>query len=206
VADVAAVVRATGRARAHVVGHDWGGIIAWAFAGAHPELLDRLVILNAPHMGVYLEKLWRTSQWLRSGYVGFFQLPWVPEWVMSAGNFRLMRRVFDRLAGRAGACTAAEVEGYVRAMAEPGGLTAAINYYRANAWGEELGMARAARTEAETLVVWGERDPALVVELLDGLERFAPRVRVHRIPEAGHWVQNEAAGEVAGVMGKFLRE
>jgi pimeloyl-ACP methyl ester carboxylesterase len=210
VGDVAAVVRAaaesTGRPRAHVVGHDWGGIIAWAFAGAHPEMLDRLVILNAPHMGVYLGKLWRTSQWWRSGYVGFFQLPVLPERVLSAANFRLLRRAFDRLAGRPGAYGAAEVEGYVRAMAEPGALAAAINYYRANVRRDAMEMARSARTRAETLVIWGERDPALVVELLDGLERFAPRVRVQRIPEAGHWVQNEAAGEVARVMGEFLSD
>jgi pimeloyl-ACP methyl ester carboxylesterase len=204
VADVAAVIRATGRPRAHVVGHDWGGIIAWAFAGAHPELLDRLVILNAPHVGVYLGKLWRTSQWWRSGYVGFFQLPVLPERALSAGHFRLLRRAFDRLAGRAGAYGATEVKGYVRAMAEPGALTAAINYYRANVRRDAMEMAKWARTGAETLVIWGERDPALVVELLDGFERFAPRLRVHRIPEAGHWVQNEAAGEVASVIGEFL--
>jgi len=206
VGDVAAVVRATGRARAHVVGHDWGGIIAWTFAGARPELLDRLVILNAPHVGVYLEKLWRTSQWLRSWYVGFFQLPILPERVMRVGNFRVLRRAFDRLAGRAGVYGAEEIEEYVRAMAAPGALTAAINYYRANVGREAMELARGARTGAETLVIWGERDPALVVELLDGLARVAPRVRVHRIADAGHWVQNEAAGEVARVMGEFLRE
>jgi pimeloyl-ACP methyl ester carboxylesterase len=136
--------------------------------------------------------------------VGFFQLPVLPEWAMSAGDFRAMRRAFERLAGRAGAYGAAEVEGYVAAMREPGALTAAINYYRANVRRDAMVMAAAARADAQTLVIWGERDPALGVELLEGLERFAPRVRVHRIAEAGHWVQNEAAGEVGRVMGEFL--
>src|SRR5207244_2516240 len=79
VADVAALVRATGHTRAHIVGHDWGGVIAWAFAGAHPELLDRLVILNAPHMDIYLRKVWRPPQVFRSWYVLFFQIPRLPE-------------------------------------------------------------------------------------------------------------------------------
>jgi pimeloyl-ACP methyl ester carboxylesterase len=204
VEDVAAVVRASGRERAHVVGHDWGGIVAWTFAGRCPELLDKLVILNAPHMGVYAEKVWRTSQVFRSWYVGFFQVPWLPERALSAGNFFALRRALRRLAGGPGAFTEAEIEGYVAAMKAPGALTAAINYYRENVRSGGLEIARSARTDAETLVIWGERDPALVVGLLDRLERFAPRVRVHRIAKAGHWVHREAADEVNRVMIEFL--
>ena len=206
VADVAAVVRASGQSKAHVAGHDWGGIIAWTFAGRRPDLLDRLVILNAPHMGVYTAKMWRTSQWFRSWYVGFFQIPRLPERAVSAWNFRALRRAFGRTSARPGAYTAEEIDAYVAAMSRPGATKAAIDYYRANTRPDALGLARSARTNARTLVIWGERDPALSIRLLDGLERFAPNLRLHRIPDAGHWVHREATDEVNRVLPEFLTQ
>jgi epoxide hydrolase 4 len=205
VEDIAALVRATGQARAHVVGHDWGGIIAWAFAMAHPALLDRLVILNAPHPRLYLEKVRRPPQMLRSWYVLFFQLPGLPERALSAWDFRMVRRMFRHGPARRWAFSDEDIEQYVTALARPRALTAALNYYRASL-GSELGAyARSALIEAETLVIWGERDPALGIELLDGLERVAPRLRVQRLPDAGHWVQNEAPEEVSRLLVDFLR-
>jgi pimeloyl-ACP methyl ester carboxylesterase len=206
VADVAALVRATGRARAHVVGHDWGGIVAWTFAGQHPERLDKLVILNAPHLRIYLEKVRRPPQMFRSWYVLFFQLPILPERALSAQDFRAVRDMFTHYPARRGAFTDEDVKQYIEALARPGALTAGLNYYRANLSSDSLEFARSAYTEAETLVIWGERDPALGTELLQGLERVAPRVRVHRIPNVSHWVQNEAPEEVTDVLVGFLRE
>ena len=132
VADVAALVRATGWPRAHVGGHDWGGIVAWTFAGCHPELVDRLVICNAPHLRLYLEKLRRPPQLFRSWYVLFFQLPRLPELVLSFRDFRVVRDMFARMPARRGAFTAEDIDAYVRALSAPGALTAALDYYRAN--------------------------------------------------------------------------
>jgi len=206
VEDAAAIVRSTGHPRAHVVGHDWGGIIAWALAGAHPELVDKLVIMNAPHARLYLEIVRRSvRQALRSWYVLFFQVPLLPERAIASGDYAAIRRMFTRLPARRGAFTAADVERYVEAIRRPGALRAGLNYYRANAGGSGLRLARTARTDAETLVIWGEKDPALVPELLDGLERVAPRVRVHRMPDVGHWVQSEAPEEVNRMLVDFLR-
>jgi pimeloyl-ACP methyl ester carboxylesterase len=206
VEDVAAIVRASGHSRAHVVGHDWGGILAWTFAGAHPELLDKLVILNAPHLDLYIEKVRRPSlQTLRAWYLLFFRLPHVPEWALSAGNFGAVRDLFRRRP-RQPAFSEEEIDGYVRSLAQRGALTATLNWYRANfASPDAIRLARSARVEAPTLVIWGEQDPALGVELLDGLERVAPRVRVHRIARSSHWVQNEAPDEVNRVLIDFLR-
>jgi epoxide hydrolase 4 len=206
VADVAAIVRATGRGRAHIVGHDWGGILAWAFAGAHPDLLDRLVIVNAPHMQIYIEKATRPSlQMLRAWYLLFFRMPRLPEWALSAGDFRAIRDLFRRQPKQP-AFSDEEIQAYVEALSRPGALTAALNWYRANLGSREaIDLARRARVEAPTLVIWGEHDPALGVELLDGLERVAPQVRVHRIPRASHWVQNEVPDEVNQVLIDFLR-
>jgi pimeloyl-ACP methyl ester carboxylesterase len=204
IADVASLVAATGHGRAHIAGHDWGGIIAWTFAGRHPELTDKLVILNAPHVGIYLDKVRRPPQMFRSWYVLLFLVPGVAEWALSVRRYRALRYMFARLPWRPDAYADADIQQYVAAMSSPGALTAALNYYRANARPGGAATARDVRIEAETLVIWGDRDPALGTELLDGLEAIAPRVRVHHIPQAGHWIQNEAPGEVNRMIVGFL--
>ena len=204
VSDIASIVSATGHQRAHVVGHDWGGIVAWTFAAHHPHLLDKLVILNAPHMDIFLEKVRRPPQMFRSSYVLLFQVPGLAEWTLSAFNYRALRRSFGALAGRVGAFREEDIEHYVRGLSAPGALTAALNYYRANLRPDPLAQARRAPIAAETLVIWGDRDPALGTELLDDLQRVAPRARVHHIPDAGHWVQNEAPDEVNRLMVEFF--
>jgi epoxide hydrolase 4 len=204
VADVSALVRATGSEAAHIVGHDWGGIIGWAFAGRHPEQTRRLVVMNAPHMRPYLATVWRSQQSLRSWYVLFFQLPSLPERVLSAGRFRLIRELFRRTPARHGTFSEDDIDLYVAALARPGALTAALAYYRDNLRGDGLRQAASASIGAETLVIWGDRDPALSTLLLNGLERVVPRLSIHRIPDAGHWVQNEAPDEVNRVLVDFL--
>jgi epoxide hydrolase 4 len=206
VEDVAAIVRATGHRRAHIVGHDWGGIIAWAFAGAHPELLDRLVITGAPHMRLYVRTVRRNvRQALRSWYILLFRLPVLPEQLLAAANYAAIRRMLERLPARRGAFSASDVEKYVEAIRRPGALTAALNYYRANAGTGGFRLAYSARTDAETLVIWGEKEPALVPEVLEGLQGVAPRSRVHRLPTVSHWVQSEAPEEVSRLLVEFLR-
>ncbi|HYD94603.1 MAG TPA: alpha/beta fold hydrolase [Noviherbaspirillum sp.] len=202
--DVAAIVAATGHGRASIVGHDWGGIIAWAFAGAYPALLRKLVILNAPHMQVYADKIWNTSQLLRSAYVGLFQLPILPEALLSKGNFFLLRQMFKVTPARRGAYDDNDIARYVACLSQPGALKAALDYYRANMVPGGMALARTARTNGPVLVIWGERDPALGTFLLDGVQRFAPRVRIHCIARAGHWVQNEAPDEVNSALLAFL--
>lgn len=137
--------------------------------------------------------------------MGFFQLPVLPERALAAGGFRAVREMFRRLPARPGAFSEADIERYVDALSQPGALTAALDYDRANLRGGGLARARQARIGAGTLVIWGERDPALSSSLLDGLERVAPRVRIRRIPDAGHWVQNEAPDEVNRALLAFLR-
>jgi epoxide hydrolase 4 len=201
VADVAALVRSTGYPRAHIVGHDWGGIVAWTFAGEHRELVEKLAIVNAPHLEIYLKEVKRPAQMFRSWYVLFFRVPRLPERVLSASNYAVVRRMFRP----ASAFTDEEIDSYIRGLQQPGALTAALNYYRANAASlDALYLARSARVSAETLVIWGEQDPALARGLLDGLEHVAPRVRVHRIPGAGHWVQHEAADQVSRALVAFF--
>lgn len=206
VADVAALVNATGCRRAHIVGHDWGGIIAWAFAERHPELTDKLVIMNAPHMKIFLERVKHPRQMLKSWYMLFFQLPHLPELALSANNFRTIRKMFRSGPARKDAFSNRDVEEYVKALSQPGALTAALNYYRANlTLADTRRFAHPAPINAETLVIWGELDPALGIELLDGLREMMPGVHIYRIPDSSHWVQNEAPAEVNRVLSGFLK-
>ena len=204
VADVAAIIRASGHTRANIVGHDWGGILAWTFAGACPEMVDTLVVMNAPHRAIYQRELRPFSrQFFKAWYVLLFLIPVLSEWLLSAFNFTPVRYLFRRVPALP-AFTDAEIEAYVAALATRGALTAALRWYRDNTDEESARLSRSAKTAAPTLVVWGMRDSTLVPELLNGLERYAPLVRVHKIDPASHWVQNEAPAEVNQALVEFL--
>ncbi len=201
--DLAAIVQATGAAKVTLVGHDWGGIIAWDFAARHPEMVEKLIILNAPHMNIFREKLFKSRQILRSWYVAFFQLPFIPEMVLSARNCYVIRRMFERSPEQKGAFAEDEIRHYIVALSKPRALRAALNYYRANFWSRRRERPLPLIT-APTLVIWGERDLALGPELLEGLERFVPNLVIHRVPDSNHWVQNEKPDEVNGAILSFL--
>jgi epoxide hydrolase 4 len=205
VADVVALVHATGYPRAHIVGHDWGGVIAWAFASQYPQLVDKLVILNAPHLKIYLKKVRYPPQMLRSWYVLFFLLPRLPELVLSARDYLAIRYMFKLGPAGEAAFSESDINEYIQALSQPGALTAALDYYRANLKMAVLRtFARVARIDLETLVIWGELDPALGIELLEGLDEVVPRLRIHRVPRSSHWVQNEAPLEVNRSLVRFL--
>jgi epoxide hydrolase 4 len=203
-ADVAAVARSTGQPRVDVVGHDWGGVIAWAFAACYPSLLRRLVILNAPHPRRYRQLFWRPPQLFRSWYVLLFQVPGLAERVLSARDYWAIRSLFTRSRRLREAFPPEDVERYVEAISRPGALTAALSYYRAMRLPGAPRAVRDPQTQAETLVLWGERDQALVTAQLDGLERYAPFLTVVRLPRVSHWVQNEAPAAVNAALIDFL--
>ena len=206
-ADVAAVVRdvAGVDGRAHVVGHDWGGVVAWHLAMHHPAAVEKLVVLNAPHPAAYLHELRRPTQLLRSWYAFFFQLPWLPEAAMRFNDFASLRDLFRRGPARAGAFTEADIDRYVETFSRPGAVTSAINYYRA---AFRAGAARAKRAvrriDVPTLLIWGERDRYLVPELSDGLEPWVTNLRVERLPSATHWVQHDEPETVNRLLLRFL--
>ena len=201
-ADVAELIAALGVERAHLVGHDWGGVVAWYVAMLHPERVGRLVVMNAPHPAAFRRELRRGRQALRSWYAGAFQLPLLPEAAFRAGGYRLVDRVFRSAAGRRGVFAPEELARYREAAARPGALSAMLHYYRAAV---RFPRPRTRPIPHETLLVWGERDPALGVELTRGLEPWVPNLHVERIPEAGHWVQHEAPDRINSLLAAFLR-
>jgi epoxide hydrolase 4 len=128
---VADLIMALGAGSATVAGHDWGGGLAWLLAMHDPERVQRLVILNTPHPVRFRKGLGSPRQLRRSRYLVAFQLPWLPERLLAARDFRALRRALGRQPTRPGAFTVQDIDRYVAAAAQPGALGAAINYYRA---------------------------------------------------------------------------
>jgi epoxide hydrolase 4 len=208
VQDVVDLIDDAAGGRADVIGHDWGGIIAWRLAAQQPQSVRRLAILNAPHPGRFLQVLRRhPRQLLRSWYVLFNQLPLLPELLLRARSFALLRRVLRRTEGGALMASEAELDEYVRAFSRPGALTAAVNYYRAAAratlggrWPDDD------RVRAPTLVIWGEKDRYLDRRLLERLDEHVLDLRIERLPHAGHFVHWQDPGTVNELLLAFLKE
>jgi pimeloyl-ACP methyl ester carboxylesterase len=204
-ADILALIRTLGRERAIIIAHDWGGMVAWRLAMDCPEAVERLVVMNAPHPAAFAKALandW--SQRLRSWYMFFFQLPWLPEALLVLSPRATARLFFQRTAVRTGAFSDADLETMAAALAQPGAMKAMIHWYRA-----AFRYRPAERTrpiEAPTLLLWAEDDIALGKPLTHGLERWVPKVQMHYLPHCGHWVQNEAPEEVNEEIATFLRQ
>lgn len=209
-ADVAALVRALGYDKAHLVGHDWGGAVAWIVATLppHRDVISKLAILNSPHPAHFLRSM-SLAQLKRSWYMLFFQMPFVPEWFFRKEGFRNIRRALRAGALRRDVFSKEELDLYVEAMRHPGAITGALNYYRASLRRDPRPLMRMLRpipAEIPSLLIWGEQDPALGRELTLGLESIAPHLRVEYIPDSGHWVQQEQPERVNRCLLDFFQD
>jgi len=196
-----------------LVGHDWGGAVAWAFAIAHPEYLSRLVIINAPHPGVFGRELTSNpAQQRASQYMLMFRSPQA-EATLSANNYAAL---VQGVLGSSKAFTDDDRKAYIEAWSQKGALTGGLNYYRASRIGPPQPGATAPEASADlqrlaglavkvpTLVIWGEKDRALLTGNLEGLDQFVPDLRIKRIPEGSHWVVHEYPTEVTGYIREFI--
>jgi pimeloyl-ACP methyl ester carboxylesterase len=204
VADARAAVASLGVGSAHVVGHDWGGAIAWQLAARHPEAVDRLVICNAPHPDRFSELLRTPAQAARSWYVGAVQVPLVPEFLLGAAGRRVLLGMLAAMHLRPDAFTDVDARRYRAAFRGPWGVRGPLAYYRASARHPRESLRTERRVERPTLVLWGQEDPALLPDNADGLERWVPDLRVERFPGAGHWVMADAAEAVNRSLLGFL--
>lgn len=200
--DVAALADVYGSA-VHLVGHDWGGVIAWHVAMHHPNVVRSLAVLNAPHPAAFRRALrvgW--AQRKRSWYMLAFQLPWLPETLIRFNDSALFRHVLRSGAAKptADMPDAAPLEQqYLRAFASKGAWTAAIHYYRALL---RFPPPRDVVIEAPTLLLWGERDPYLGIGLTSGFDTWVPSLTVERLP-AAHWLQHTHAMAVNEALVRF---
>ncbi len=205
--DIRDLIRERGAERAFLAGHDWGAAVAWVVAMAHPEVVERLAILNVPHPRRMLESLRRPGRQLaKSWYIFFFQLPWLPERALRVGGWWGFRYGFEHDA-RPGAFTPADIDRYREAWSQPGAATATINYYRASMRrppGRERGGLNP--IAAPTLVIWGEHDRYLRSSLAEPSREDVPGLeRVVRLPDASHWVQHDEPDRVSELLVGFFK-
>ncbi|MFQ5521909.1 MAG: alpha/beta fold hydrolase, partial [Candidatus Methylomirabilia bacterium] len=205
VEDVAGMIRVFGREQAVVVGHDWGGAAAYAFAMMHPEMAQGLVVLNCPHPVAFSRALQENYEQLKkSWYMFFFQLPEAPEAILSAHRFRFLKQ-FAYANSRRGTFSPATLRKYEEAMAKPGALTGAINWYRAMFRAGLPPLRELPKISAPALVIWGTRDHFLGQELTRGMRRhFSGPFRIVHLSGVSHWVQQEAPGRVNQLLVSFL--
>ena len=200
IADVAALIDASGARSVVLIGHDWGAMVAWCFAAGQVRALERLVIMNVPHPLCFRAALKHWRQRRKSWYIGFFQVPVLPERLLAARGGAAVRRMF------AGVTLPLDVlDTYANQVAEPGAATAMLNWYRAARRPDRPGMPDLSRViEVPTLVVWGEDDVALDLICLEGTERYVRDLAIKRLPGVSHWVQQDAPEAVNGLLREFL--
>lgn len=221
VQDVLGLIKHFGAGKAAIVGHDWGGGIAWAVAQRYPKHVSKLVVLQVPPAAAWRANM-TLRQLLRSWYMFFFQLPRFPEWAIGRKDFAALDGVFKESVARKGTFKNEDLEIYKEALRRPGAVTAAVNYYRANLFrlmrGSHAGgisttvsplgetaPRRDSRIRVPTLFIFGEQDFAILSETVRGIAKYidAPYREV-RIADSGHWVQNEAVAEVNEALIDFL--
>jgi len=212
--DVRTLARHLGYRKFTLVAHDWGGAVAWALAIAHPECIEKLVIVNAPHPGVFARLLRDDpAQQKASGYMLLFRSPQA-ESILSANHYAAL---VDAVLGpglKSGAFNEDDKKAYIEAWSQAGALTGGLNYYRAarvgppQPGGGSTGNFAVDETNltvnVPTLLIWGERDTALLTANLDGLDQFVPRLTIKRIPDGTHWVIHETPEEVNGYIREFI--
>ncbi|MGB3536268.1 MAG: alpha/beta hydrolase [Microcoleaceae cyanobacterium] len=206
VADVEGVITGLGYESCVLVAHDWGGAIAWCFAYAYPELLEKLIVMNLPHPAKFANGLWTIEQLQKSWYIFLFQLPILPELLFQANDYQAIASSFVEMAIDKTAFTQADINAYKDAAAKRGALTAMINYYRNIFQGvfnpdktQEWGM-----LNVPTLMIWGEEDAALGKELTYGTDEYVNDLEIRYIPNCSHWVQQEQPELVNQYMREFL--
>ncbi len=187
--DIVGVMDGLGYRRCHLVGHDWGGMVAWGVAYAVPERIQTLTVLACPHPGVLKQARLSPEQWLRSSYMLLFQLPWLPEVILEWGGYGAIAQLFRWGAVNQNALRPADIALYQDAAAQRGALSGMLNYYRAGLqsvlaqeWGS-LGV--------PAQMLWGRQDPVLGIELTYATETYVQDLKIHYLDYCGHFVQQE---------------
>jgi pimeloyl-ACP methyl ester carboxylesterase len=201
--DITGLMDSLGRERCFLVGHDWGAAVAWGVALTFPERVTRLGILNVPHLDVMARFIGRDlTQSLKSWYIAFFQIPGLPEWLLSRNGYNGLTQILLR-SSKPGTFTPADLEDYRLAWSQPGALTAMINWYRA------VARYRPAATENMRLnmpvwMLWGPRDIALSQKMAQPSIDRCHGGKLIYFENATHWVQHEEADAVTKALLEFL--
>lgn len=202
-ADIAGLIQASGKGKATLVGHDWGGIVAWQVARTYPELLRYLVILNAPHQAALVKvMLKKPGQLFRSSYVGFFQLPGVPEKLLRLSNWQ-PAKIMLQSTSREGTFTEEDLAHYQKAWSQPGAMRSMLHWYRA-ALRYPAASQPPEQVKTPTLIIWGAKDPFLDRDLAWASGEFCESGRLVFLETATHWVHLEEAEQVNQLIVDFI--
>jgi pimeloyl-ACP methyl ester carboxylesterase len=194
VADVGALIDASGAQRVHLVGHDWGAAVAWAAAAEMPERLATVSPVSVPHPGAFIKSFVTSRQGLASWYMYVFQLPRLPEWLLARRNGAVVSEFLQR-----GGQTPAAATRDAQAMTEPGALTAAINWYRALPLSDLRAVNQ--KVSVPTLYVWSDRDVALLPKSAHDTARYVTgEYRFEILPDVSHWIPDEQPDKLADLL------
>lgn len=201
--DIVGLIEAFGETSAFIVGHDWGGAVAWHLAASKPVYVKKLIAINIPHPAAMPRVMMKNPvQWVKSSYMAFFQLPEVPEKLMAANDFESMKQAMKGTA-RPSAFTEQELDRYREAWSQPGALTGMLNWYRALRKGS-LNQVPKKPIGIPVRILWGIGDqflsPMLAKESLD----FCEDAELVWVGEATHWVHHEQPVIVNRLIKEFL--
>ena len=214
--DLRALAEYLGHQKFTLVAHDWGGAVAWSVAMRHPEYLEKLIIVNAPHPAIFARELLNNpDQQKASQYMLLFRSA-KAERVLSENNFARLVDICFQFGSKWEMTEKVRLK-YIEAWSQPGALTGSLNYYRASplyppSSPEDVqkieGVLNLPRemlaVRVPTLVIWGEEDQALLTGNLDGLEEYVDDLTVKRIPDGTHWVSHEQPERVNALIRAFL--
>ena len=212
--DLRCLIEYLGHKTCVLVAHDWGGAVAWTFAASHPEYVEKLVIINAPHAAMFARELTHNpAQQAASQYMLLFRMD-KAERVMTENNYARLVAMLQSAGSNGEWLTEDDKERYLKAWSQPGAVTGGLNYYRASALyppSADAPGASAVQIDPQrvtvrmpTLVIWGDADTALLPSLLDGLEQYVPDLTLKRIPDGSHWVIHEQPELVNEYIRAFL--
>jgi epoxide hydrolase 4 len=200
--DVIALADGLGQTKLRVIGHDWGGLVAWWLATRHPDRLERFAALAAPHPAIWVDAMRNHPvQRRKSSYVRAFRLPWLPELLIRRGNFQALA-VALREGKRPEACSGADLDRYRAAWAMPGAPTAMVNWYRAllaRAWDRQS----IGRITVPALIVWGNEDKYGVRDLVERSLALCDNATAEYL-DASHWLQHDDPERVNALLLDFL--
>ena len=209
--DTRSIIKYFNKSKAIIVGHDWGGVIAWWTAIKYPQVIDKLIILNAPHPGIWLNKVkFMPKQLRKSWYIFFFQLNDIPEEYFSYDNFINLRMTMKLTTYRKNQFSEDDINKFIECWRKDGSLKYMIDYYRVNLNPSEFmsfsKYFNFPSIKVPTLIIWGIHDFALEKNLVDGTEKYVENLKIIYIDDSGHWIQQEVPGKVNEEIKRFIIE
>ncbi|EGV95481.1 Epoxide hydrolase 3 [Cricetulus griseus] len=204
--DIKDIILGLGYSKCILVSHDWGAVLAWDFSIYFPSLVERMVVVSGPPSSVFQEySIRHIGQLFRSNYMFLFQLPWLPETLLSLSDFQILKEIYTHRKTGIPCLTPCELEAFLYHFSQPGGLTGPINYYRNLFRNFPL---EPQELSTPTLLLWGEKDYTLQQGLVEAIgSRFVPgRLESHILPGSGHWIPQTHAQEMHQYMWAFLQD